>query len=48
MTNAAIEAATRLFAISSAESDGNTVDQGRAKSLPREAFDLDDESELRE
>lgn len=32
----------------SAESDGNTVDQSRAKTLPRKAFDLDDESELRE
>jgi hypothetical protein len=31
----------------SAESDGNTLDQSRAKTLPRKAFDLDDESELR-
>ena len=32
----------------SAESDGNTADQSRAETLPRKAFDLDDESELRE
>jgi hypothetical protein len=31
----------------SAESDGNTLDQSRTKTLPRKAFDLDDESELR-
>jgi hypothetical protein len=37
-----------VFTLNSAESDENTVDQSRAKSLPREAFDLDDESELRE